>query len=409
MTKEDILICTDELCSDFSRLWTTLKKALPWILAAYLLMVILMSLLVFQCEMEVIYVIRQFKSLDTAVVYWELIQFLILGNWLALVVIVPMLVVWSFFCYCVWIIASFAINLCHQLFFPDSSRWRFENARYHKVVDASVRLRMKFVHYIVLVPMAVFLLISLPTVMDSPEKIIRLYFKVIVALVPIVFVVVWTFYLIIRRSRKNTRRFDYYFFAKQAIKDRLRTIVSLVLFLAIFGNIFLPWLFIGFGSAINIGPKLMPEGSEYEQKHRELVRDGYTSDRNRGMANLPSPHEVRNYVWYFLGMGDNLKPKALIKQFQKAMFSVVTLACFFLVAIPACGNAIVYRERIGALKKIILSTAISMVIVAGLHFCITKAYFVDTSEFFGMATLFLLIVSLSLSHGSIDPLKSKYE
>lgn len=137
------------------------------------------------------------------------------------------------------------------------------------------------------------------------------------------------------------------------------------------------------------------------------MEEGYTSNKERNIVNLPLPNEMRNYIWYLLDLDDNFKPKVLIKQFQQGMFFVVTMACFFVVAIPGCANAIVYRERRDGLKKIIWSTASSMLIVGGLHFCIKKAYFIDTSKIIGTATLFLFVVSLSLSHVSIDPLKSK--
>ena len=70
----------------------------------------------------------------------------------------------------------------------------------------------------------------------------------------------------------------------------------------------------------------------------------------------------------------------------------------FLVAIPACGNAIVYRRRRDALKKIIFSTISSTVIIAILNVFIKETYFIDTSIVIGTATLFFFIISLSLCH-----------
>jgi uncharacterized membrane protein YhaH (DUF805 family) len=151
----------------------------------------------------------------------------------------------------------------------------------------------------------------------------------------------------------------------------------------------------------------MLKNLEYEQKYQKLVEEGYTNTKNPRVVNLPSPNEMRNYMWYLLDLDDNFKSNILIKQFQQGMFFVVTTASFFVVAIPSIGNAVIYRKYRDGLKKIIWSAINSIVIVGCLHFLIKKAYFVDTSKVIGLTTLFLFVVSVSLSHGAIDPLKAE--
>jgi len=137
------------------------------------------------------------------------------------------------------------------------------------------------------------------------------------------------------------------------------------------------------------------------------VEDGYTNTKRLRVVNLPSPNKMRNYMWYLLDLDDTFKPNILIKQFQQGMFFIVIIACFFEVAIPSIGNAVVYRKYRNGLKKIIWSTVNSIVIVGCLHFLVEKAYFVDTSKVIGLTTLFLFVVSISLSHGTVDPLKAE--
>jgi len=405
MKKEDIAICTNELCSDLSRIWASLKKALPWLLGIYLVIVILVSLISITSFRGT--VVGQLKSLNAVSIYWELMNYFIFVNWVLGIVFAPMVLIWGILCFCVYILICFLIVLCHHLFFSDSSKWQSGKVRYYKVVNSWVRHRVNPIEYVIFALAATFLIITLPPIIDSHMKIIHLCINLFIVLVPVVFAYVWFFYLAVRRTRVKTRRFDYYFFSKQAIKDKLSTIISLLVFIALLGNVFIPGLFIGLCKTINFGPKLMLENLEYAQKYQILVEDGYTSSKERSIVNLPPPHEMMNYTWHLLDLDDNFKPKVLIKQFQQGMFFVVTIACFFLVAIPGFGNAIVYRERRDGLKKIIWSTVSSMIIVGSLHFCIKKAYFIDTSKIVGMVTLFLFVISLSLSHFSIDPLKSK--
>ena len=403
--KEDITICIDEICSSLLRIWTFIKKSLPWFLCVYLIIVMLISLICIASLRET--VVGQLKSLAVVSIYWELINYLVFINWVAGVLFFPMVLIWGVLCYCVWLLFSPLMDLCCNLFSPDDSKWRFSGVRYHKMVDSSVRRRVKPVKYVLLVLVAIFLCFAIPPIVKSFVKIISLYIYLVIFLVPIVFAYIWFFYLMVRRSRRNTRRFDYYFFSKQVIRNKLSVIISFLVFIALLGNVFIPVLFGELAYITNLGPRLMLKNLEYEQKYQKLVEDGYTNTKNPRVVNLPSPNEMRNYMWYLLDLDDNFKPNILIKQFQQGMFFIVTIACFFQIAIPSIGNAVVYRKYRDGLKKIIWSTINSIVIVGCLHFLVEKAYFVDTSKVIGLTTLFLFVVSISLSHGAVDPLKAE--
>ena len=403
--KEDIKICIDEMCSSLLRIWTFIKKSLPWFLCVYLIIVMLISLVCITSLRET--VVGQLKSLSAVSLYWELINYLVFINWVAGVLFIPIVLIWGVLCYCVWLLFSPLMDLCCNLFSPDDSKWRFSRARYHKMVDSSVRRRVKPVKCVLLVLVAIFLCFAIPPIAHSLVKVIYLCIYLFIFLVPIVIAYVWFFYLMVRRSRRNTRRFDYYFFSKQAIRNKLSGIISFLVFIALLGNVFIPVLFGELAYITNSGPRLMLKNLEYEQKYQKLVEDGYTNTKNPRVVNLPSPNEMRNYMWYFLDLDDNFKPNILIKQFQQGMFFIVTIVCFFEVAIPSIGNAVVYRKYRDGLKKIIWSTINSIVIVGCLHFLVEKAYFVDTSKVIGLTTLFLFVVSISLSHGAVDPLKAE--
>jgi len=273
-TPKDIAICIDQLRSHLLRILNTVKRALPWLLAVYLLHVIVMgTFLLGVSAKQVVDVTRELKSLDSAVIYLELIHFLILGNWFAVVIIAPVLFVWAILCFCVWVLLDMITKFGYRAFFPDHSKWWHEDMRYCWIVERWVRGRLKRVDCVLLPSLFIFLLVMFPRVVDSPKKIIGLFINTVIVIVPIVFATVWVFYLMVRHHRRNKWRFDYYYFSKQAIKAKLASIISLLVFLAVLGNAFIPWLLIGISGAINAGPKMMLEKLEYESKYQLLEQE----------------------------------------------------------------------------------------------------------------------------------------
>ncbi|MCK4432129.1 MAG: hypothetical protein KAW19_12615 [Candidatus Aminicenantes bacterium] len=169
----------------------------------------------------------------------------------------------------------------------------------------------------------------------------------------------------------------------------------------------MPGLFIILNLVTDTGTKLIFAECDYENEYNLLLGNGYMNTVKPKALELPEPQKMQDILKHFVGLDESIDFKALLKQFQQGMFLVVMLFSFFEVVVPACANAVVYRDQWNALKTIVWGCVRSLILIAIFHLLIKNAYFVDTSNPVGLVTLFLFVVSISLSQKAIDPLKAK--
>lgn len=377
-----------------------IKKILPIILLVFIF-ILLIGTFRYYLSQVLLKNMIYFKSVYGVYYYFELISMFGFFKWLVYVFSLICLPFWYIISYLLYQLIRFLSNLIYSIYTKEDpiyvrNKIRIERFLYEKI---SKYLVIYFLFFIVL--FAIF--ITITQIFYKPLEEIFIYSLIFTSLgiIP-VWVIVWCNYLIIRKKRRNKLSFDNYLFSKSTIRNRFKEIFSILIFFALFGWLLIPFLLKSFDYTESYAEKLMLDFS-YKDKLEIIKSEGFDNYNDMySKLNLPNPAELKKDLSVVSQLHILWNSKNALKLFQQGLFFIITLGAFLDIGIPSVLNALFYKSKRKALKLIFYTTLKSTAIILILQLIISNLFFIDVSDYLGIGTIFLFIMTFLLMQSSTN-------
>ncbi len=320
---------------------------------------------------------------------------------------------WGILSYFSFLSLKFIGNAIYHLFFPDSRFYNSLKIKYNKYFTKTFVKRL-IVPYTVIMIFVIIIFISGNIREKPPLESVEFVLKIIMFLVPVIYVIVWREYLKIRNTRKTKKalnNFSIFLFSKKSISERFKNILFTIFFFAFLGWTLLPFLSNTSQVIGNIGEYYLNHQMDYESNYYLIEKDGYLDNilrEDSDVIKLPKPNELKSVLNYFnKSITKNFDLQKIFFKFQQGIFSVIILAVVCEIMFPSILNLIFFRKERKNFITILSLSLQTIFFTFFLQIFIKKAFFIDISNEIGIGPLFMFVLTFVLMINSVQPKKDQ--
>jgi hypothetical protein len=207
--------------------------------------------------------------------------------------------------------------------------------------------------------------------------------------------------MLIRRKRiKNNNKtlyFDKYFFSKDSIRRRFKTVIDLLIVLLLIGRVFIPAIHHFSENTINKGYNQLLHEHNYEKKFNDLIDDEqYTSGKITIDSEFLESIKIENVKQYLVAINPNAieisRLNKLLPSIMRGFVLVLSIFALIEIGVYSLVGSFVY-DRGNTFKSIIKATIGSTVFFAFLQLTLGEGFFVETGKIFNVSTILLFFIT----------------
>lgn len=357
----------------------------------------IMSIITTQTRLDSL-IMKNFNSPETVLLYAKMINQISLVEWIISLIAIVGIVIWAFFSFFIFILLRLSVDLFYQFFYPVdreySERYRWYLRFLYKNVGKKLNLTL-----IPFTIVAGWILIKVQMWNLTSIELAKLFGKIILFFVPIVYIVTWFQFLLIRRSRRLNSRFDEFLFSQHSIRKRLKNIFNGLIFLAVLGWIVIPVYFKTIELFSDKGALFLNSAYNYNKEWILLKNQGFFPDEanTHKVWQPPSQNKLHEFLNPVAGLGQGQPLIQALPIFQSYLFLVVVVVGLLEIGIPVTAKMFVYQGFSKTMKRVFIHTIKTTTLVIIIYFIAKKAYFINLStSLIGFAFSFILSIFFAL-------------
>lgn len=306
--------------------------------------------------------------------------------------------IWIAMSWMVYPILKFPVNLLFSAFYQEETKFTKNYYKYNSFLKR--KLDPKLNRILVPIIIAAFIYLIKKAFWKYPASdVINEIIVIILILIPIIWSFYWISVVLIYKKRKNKKSFRLFLFSRPVILASFREIIIFMIWIAILVRIMIPLLW---QTSYRIGTKCekyLIEYHDYDIKWVLLVNDMTIKGNVKDLKKeLPEPKQISSSI-HPLSMikVDFISSKKKLSNILNQCFFIVMLGGLLSIGCPTIIGSILIKGMKKTLKNLTIVVLKTTLLALILQYFIYKAYFIDTSNIFGIGTLYLFLLNFFLT------------
>lgn len=310
---------------------------------------------------------------------------------------------WGYIAYLVWIVMRFLIDVGYQVIFPVNTSFLIMTRRYSKVIDPHIKKALSL-SLVFLLFVALVLFIYERTWDMSAVETASLLGKTALFFVPIIFLVNWSLIIRLRyslgKNKKPIERINRYLFSSSSMRRRFKSILDILCYLALLGWFIIPAYFLTIQTLTARSSLVIDNMFDYNGLVKSLNGVSYEikTEIFAPSGQIPQINQLTSFLDPFDNIASKQSYNIILKTLQPNFFFIVTLGGVLSIGLHVVSALFFLNLYKQAVKKVLIVTLKTLLIVGVLQLVIKKAYFIDISEPIGIGALFNFLMAFYFSH-----------